>query len=144
MRTEYVLLHRSGARCCTSEQVGPGYATVAEARAAAGHPDEADWYVSPSGSVVLTAAARHRGGYENDLPWILSEQQVPETDAERVQLATDLILNHGWVDGDHHKMWVLDQVLRLLVGDRYDQVIDEYCAGEDGPETYSWDTGIAP
>lgn len=34
--------------------------------------------------------------------------------------------------------------LRVLSGDRYDQTITEWCAGEDGPETYEWDTGIAP
>lgn len=143
MRTEYALLHRSG-RSYTSTQEGPAYATVIEARAAAGHPDEADWYVSPSGSVVLTDDARQRGGYENDLPWILAENQVPENDAESIQLATELLLEDGQIDGDHHKAWVIDQVLRLLTRERYEQVIDEYCAGEDGPETYSWDEGIAP
>lgn len=48
------------------------------------------------------------------------------------------------VDGDHHKMWVIDQMLRILAGDSYDSLVTQSCVGEDGPDTYGWDTGIAP
>lgn len=49
------------------------------------------------------------------------------------------------VDGGHHKQWQLDQIVRMLTGDKYEQYVkymnyDE----EDGPDTYSWDEGIAP
>lgn len=46
-----------------------------------------------------------------------------------VRLATD----YGWIDGDHHKAWVIDQMLRALLGDSYGEVV-----GVD------WDEGIAP
>ncbi len=58
--------------------------------------------------------------------------------------ALDLILRYGSIDGGHHKMWVLDQVVRALTGDKYDEWVVEAKAGEDGPETYEWDEGIAP
>ena len=54
------------------------------------------------------------------------------------------ILDYGAVDGAHHKQYVLDQVLRKLTGDNYDYVIKEWCNGEDGPDTYTWDEGTAP
>ena len=48
------------------------------------------------------------------------------------------------IGGDHHKQWVLDQIVRELTGDNYNKWVADYEAGEDGPKTYHWDTGIAP
>ena len=39
---------------------------------------------------------------------------------------------------------VLDQVVRKLTGDEYLNWVVEHCNGEDGPNTYEWDEGIAP
>jgi hypothetical protein len=64
-----------------------------------------------------------------------------QTGAEK---ALDLIHSYGGIDGGHHKQWVLDQVVRALAGDAYAQWVADYQAGEDGPETYEWDEGIAP
>jgi len=54
--------------------------------------------------------------------------------------ACALILEDGGIDGGHHKQWVLDQVLRILAGSEYKNLIAIY---ESGGE-YEWDTGIAP
>lgn len=57
----------------------------------------------------------------------------------------ELILDYGGIDGAHHKQWVLDQVLRICLGNEYEDKIKEY-QGDDGtgePE-YLWDEGIAP
>ena len=54
------------------------------------------------------------------------------------------IPGRGVCDGDHHKMWTIDQMVRALTGLKYRQWVKEYEAGEDGPHTYSWNTGIAP
>ena len=53
---------------------------------------------------------------------------------------------YGQFDGSHHKTWVIDQMVRALhdTEDDYNQWVADYCDGEDGPETYEWDTGIAP
>ena len=48
------------------------------------------------------------------------------------------------VCGAHHKQWVIDQMARTLTGDRYSEWIADRGWGEDGPDTYGWDEGIAP
>lgn len=66
--------------------------------------------------------------------------------AERIKIdeALGLIRQYGGIDGEHHKQWVLDQVVRALTGDNYAAWVVEQRAGEDGPDTYDWDEGIAP
>lgn len=66
------------------------------------------------------------------------------TDAERIEKAVELAVRYGGIDGEHHKAWVIDQMVRALTGDRYEQVVAEARDGEYGPESYSWDIGIAP
>lgn len=51
---------------------------------------------------------------------------------------------YGQIDGAHHKTWVIDQMVRALTGDKYEEWVKDFCDGVDGPETYSWETGIAP
>lgn len=83
--------------------------------------------------------------------------------------ALKFVYFYGGVDGDHHKTWVLDQVARILNGtpvimsiakwddgqeeyrfetgkpsQKYFDWVTELRDGEDGPETYSYDVGIAP
>lgn len=68
-------------------------------------------------------------------------KQIMETDAGKVEKALFLIETHGGIDGSHHKQWLLDQLVRVLVDD-YEKWVTEWQAGEDGPETYEWDIGI--
>ena len=61
----------------------------------------------------------------------------------------------GQVEGDHHKAWVIDQMVRALCGcmeytdgsfasnQEYRDWIEHYCY-VDGEQEYEWDTGIAP
>jgi hypothetical protein len=62
---------------------------------------------------------------------------------EKVKKALDLIDEWGGIDGGHHKQWLLDQLVRVL-SDDYDEWVNSYQDGEEGPETYEWDTGIVP
>ena len=83
----------------------------------------------------------------------------------RILRALDIALNYSQIDGGHHKAWVIDQMVRALTGsklaegeelwpvgwdemdlskDCYSLFIASHNAGEDGPNTYSWDEGIAP
>lgn len=88
--------------------------------------------------------------------------------ATRIQKALEVIIKYGGIDGSHHKDWVLDQAVRCLTGcpdvsveaidhrgqpytyttlgesDEYKKLVADACDGEDGPETYSWNVGIAP
>ena len=63
---------------------------------------------------------------------------------DKVSKALEIIGAYGGIDGDHHKTWVIDQVVRALTGPSYKRWVREHCAGEDGPYTYTWDVGIAP
>ncbi len=65
----------------------------------------------------------------------------PET---RIQKAIDVAVKFGGIDGVHHKAWVIDQMVRLLAGSDYEKIVADACDGEDGPDTYDWNVGIAP
>ena len=67
-----------------------------------------------------------------------------KTAEERIHEAVGIGFQFGSIDGAHHKMWVIDQMLRVLLQDKYADFVKEVCNGEDGPETYEWDEGIAP
>ena len=45
--------------------------------------------------------------------------------------------------GCNHKAWVIDQMVRVLAGDRYDDIVRDACDGEEGPDTYEWDCVVA-
>lgn len=74
----------------------------------------------------------------------LSVIENKRAEDKRIGDALELIVQYGGIDGAHHKAWVLDQAVRILAGSDYDQLIKEACNGKDGPDTYAWDTGIAP
>lgn len=79
------------------------------------------------------------------------------------------IERYGGIDGGHHKDWVFDQISRIIKGSpiiiklaKWESGVEEYrinigepsqeyldwviamCDGEDGPNTYNYDEGIAP
>lgn len=62
------------------------------------------------------------------------------TTDERVSAALELAFNYGQIDGDHHKLWVIDRMVRALTGDQYEAWIKRY----EEDDTYAWDTGVAP
>lgn len=69
-----------------------------------------------------------------------------EPEGARISRALTIARQHGTIDGAHHKMWVIDQMVRALCGNNasYEKLVAEIKAGSDGPETYEWDTGVAP
>jgi len=60
--------------------------------------------------------------------------------------ALTVAFDSGATDGAHHKMWVIDQMVRALAGTEhvYNELIRNARNGKDGPNTYEWDVGIAP
>lgn len=77
---------------------------------------------------------------------LLSGQEAsnPTASNSKIAKALDLARSYGGTDGDHHKAWVIDQIVRVLTGDGYAEFVRRARAGEDGPETYDWNVGIAP
>jgi len=87
---------------------------------------------------------------------------------EHVKKALDYAVRFGGIDGDHHKAWVIDRIVRALTrcpmievqktshngitytfqiqgeSTEYLQLVADAKAGDDGPETYEWNVGIAP
>ncbi len=87
---------------------------------------------------------------------------------EKIQQAITLAVRFGGIEGGHHKNWVIDQMVRSLTGcpvvlreatdcngnpytfddvgesQEYLEVVRKARIGEDGPETYPWEIGIAP
>jgi len=90
-----------------------------------------------------------------------------EIEDNRVENALEFIMQFGATDGDHHRQWALNQIVRILTGCtepevfifqngqeivdddtgesyEYHEWLRQYADGEDGPHTYSWDIGTAP
>lgn len=65
---------------------------------------------------------------------------------EKIKEALDIAWTYGTIDGSHHKMWVIDQMVRALCGseDEYRKWTDEYEKPLEDSDYYAWDIGIAP
>jgi len=59
---------------------------------------------------------------------------------ERIERAVGIAIECAGYDGGHHKQWVIDQMIRELLGDEYTSFAEGYQEGAEEP----WDTGIAP
>ncbi len=64
--------------------------------------------------------------------------------AQRIDDAINIAVRYGGNDGSQHKAWVIDQMVRELAGDEYEQIVADAKNGQDGPDTYEWDEGVAP
>lgn len=68
--------------------------------------------------------------------------EPPEDDGDaesRLEDIQSLIEEYGAIDGDRHKQWVIDQIARIVLAEKYNDWVDEW--RDDGCE---WDEGIAP
>lgn len=64
---------------------------------------------------------------------------------KRIKKALDIAFQYGQIDGDHHKTWVIDQIVRILTGDKYNEFVNEYETDEEtGEKEWIWKNGIAP
>ena len=64
---------------------------------------------------------------------------------ERIEKALSYAWSYGQIDGSHHKMWVIDQMVRALCENEkeYNKWVETY-ETPDGEDCYVWDIGIAP
>lgn len=99
---------------------------------------------------------------------IVEQKDSPYKDYTKEDWSLLFIYKYGGIDGAHHKDWVLDQVVRILndapveirvakwsngqeeyrfnvgTSQKYQDWVKAYEDGEDGPNTYSYEEGIAP
>lgn len=104
---------------------------------------------------------------EENQCWQLWEREKDQPEA-RIKKSLEIAVRFGGIDGDHHKAWVIDQIVRALTGcpgikdsardcygkpyeyttfgesEEYQQFLRQAQEGEEGPDTYKWRTGIAP
>jgi hypothetical protein len=57
----------------------------------------------------------------------------------RIAAAVQVALNYGGANGERHKAWVIDQMVRKLSGEQYDKVMMLLHV-----EGYTWDEGVPP
>lgn len=64
---------------------------------------------------------------------------------DRIKKALSIAWSYAQIDGSQHKIWVIDQMVRALLGDKeaYREWVKTYQT-PDGEDYYVWDTGIAP
>ena len=63
---------------------------------------------------------------------------------EKIKNALSYAWSYGQIDDGHHKMWVIDQMVRALLGEEeYKEWVKTY-ETPDGEDYYVWDMGIAP
>jgi hypothetical protein len=98
----------------------------------------------------------------------VTDPKILEEFNDPIKAALRLIEKYSGIDGDHHKAWLLDQIARALhrapisvkiavwtdrrpeirtsIGTctQYADWVVEMKNGEDGPNTYGYDEGIAP
>ena len=65
---------------------------------------------------------------------------------ERIEKALKLAWDYGQIDGSHHRLWVIDQMVRVLCGneEEYKKWVKKYEEPLEDGDYYSWDEGIAP
>lgn len=72
-----------------------------------------------------------------------------DKDPHPIIRAIDIAQRYGQIDGSHHKAWVIDQMVRTLLGDEvYSLFVAKYQTPFLNEETnemdyYEWDVGIA-
>ncbi len=64
---------------------------------------------------------------------------------ERIEKALSIAWSYGQIDGGHHRLWVIDQMVRALFEneDEYKSWVKAY-ETPDGEDYWEWNTGIAP
>lgn len=65
---------------------------------------------------------------------------------ERINKALEIAWRYGQIDGGHHKMWVIDQMVRALCEDdeAYKEWVKNYQTPLSYGEYYEWHKGVAP
>lgn len=74
----------------------------------------------------------------------LDRGEAGEAARKSVSAALVVAERYGMVDGAHHKQWVIDQMIRALLGDGYAAWRKAYAEAPDAAEYEPWDEGIGP
>lgn len=72
----------------------------------------------------------------------LAKEFVPmvNEDPEGARRALAIALRYGGIDGGHHRQWLVDQLIRCITGEHYQEFVEKF----NHPDYDDWDEGIAP
>jgi len=120
------------------------------------------------GDICCQRAAEMRCHEHNPINYLQYWSGRERNKEKMIEHALQIAVRYGGIDGAHHKDWVIDQIVRALTNcpieekvsedcrgesysfetqgesEAYKELVEWSCDGEDGPNTYSWDKGIAP
>jgi len=67
-------------------------------------------------------------------------------DKNKEEKILNTIERYGMISGSHHKQWILNEILKTTLGDKYDEWVKEFNSYKDeNNEMYdNWDVGVAP
>lgn len=65
-----------------------------------------------------------------------TQKQLEERIKKAIEIASDVMA----IDGEHHKVWGLDQIVQVLANKDYDNIVESFKV-DTGKE---WDRGIEP
>ena len=63
----------------------------------------------------------------------------PNPRQQRITKAIGIAVRFGGIDGEHHKAWVIDQMVRTLAAGDYEGLVREVEAGDQ-----EWEVGVPP
>ena len=69
---------------------------------------------------------------------VLNREETPYEGFTTIDWAKKYIMCYGQIDGEHHKLWVLDQIARILLGT---PIILKLAKWGGGQEEYRFTTG---
>ena len=73
-----------------------------------------------------------------------AKKKVTSTQRQ-INKALKVAFRFGQTDGDHHKAWVIDQMVKALTSKDYKAWVKKYEGDpKDEDNHYSWDKGTAP
>ena len=77
---------------------------------------------------------------------IVDNLETLPTYYERAQNALKIAWQYGQIDGSHHKMWVIDQMVKALCENEneYKNWVEAYEKPLSDGDYYLWEVGIAP
>lgn len=96
-------------------------------------------------SMELAAAFTRLAAIERDAKPAAEAPVLPHELELRIADALSMAVRYPATDGEHHKAWIVDQVVRRLTGCLDDgEVTAEYLRFREEEDDWDWDEGIAP
>jgi len=75
------------------------------------------------------------------LPYLPSDPEEARSNGAQI---LELLHLHGQLPGSGEQQWLVDQILRRLTGDSYEEFIEAWSLDEDFGMSFDWSAGTPP